>query len=367
MSLRPTVSCLRLSKRFGGTTAVDAIDLDVAEGEFVSLLGPSGCGKTTTLRMIAGLETPSEGQVIVAGRDVTAVPPHKRPTNLVFQQGALFGHLSVFENVAFGLRAERVPRAEIQRRVAEMLAVVDLQGLDDRKPAQLSGGQAQRVAIARALVKEPAVLLLDEPLSALDLKLQIRMRAEIKRLHQRLGTTFVCVTHNQAEALELSDRIAVMRHGQIEQIGTGPDLYQRPRTRFVASFLGETNFLPGTVHAIANDRCVVQAAGTKLEVTDGGNGLRVGDRALVSLRPEAVSLRPQAEPETAEQPDGLAATVTACRYLGSVVRYDVVLADGTELMAEVPATSEMHRPGDRVRAGWAPGAAVLVPDEAEAD
>jgi ABC-type Fe3+/spermidine/putrescine transport system ATPase subunit len=366
LTAQPAVSCRRLSKRFGGATAVDAIDLDIAAGEFVSLLGPSGCGKTTTLRMIAGLEAPSQGQVFVAGRDVTAVPPHKRPTNLVFQQGALFGHLSVFENVAFGLRAARVPRDEIRRRVAEMLTVVDLEGLDDRKPAQLSGGQAQRVAIARALVNEPAVLLLDEPLSALDLKLQIRMRGELKRLHERLGTTFVCVTHNQAEALELSDRIAVLRHGRIEQLGTGPELYRRPRTRFVASFLGETNFLPGTVRAVDGERCVVDAAGGKFDVTAGQGGLRPGDRALVSLRPEAVSLRAAGAPSRAEGAGSLSATVTACRYLGSVLRYDVVLADGTELMAEVPATGDMHRPGDQVQAEWAAEAAVLVPDEGEA-
>jgi spermidine/putrescine transport system ATP-binding protein len=357
-----SVSCRQLSKHFGGATAVDAIDLDIAAGEFVSLLGPSGCGKTTTLRMIAGLEAPSAGQVFVAGRDVTALPPHKRPTNLVFQQGALFGHLSVFENVAFGMRAERVPRAEIRRRVMHMLAIVDLQGLDDRKPAQLSGGQAQRVAIARALVKEPAVLLLDEPLSALDLKLQIRMRDEIKRLHQRLGTTFVCVTHNQGEALELSDRIAVLRRGRIEQIGTGPELYQRPRTRFVASFLGETNFLPGVVREVHGERGVVDAAGATFHVTSGDDRLRAGDRALVSLRPEVVSLLAAGEPGA----DALPARVTACRYLGSVVRYTVVLADGTELMAELPAVGELHRPGDQVRAGWAADAAVLVPDEAEA-
>jgi ABC-type Fe3+/spermidine/putrescine transport system ATPase subunit len=366
LTATPAVSCRRLSKRFAGTTAVDAIDLDVAEGEFFSLLGPSGCGKTTTLRMVAGLEIPSDGQVFVAGRDVTALPPHKRPTNMVFQQGALFGHLSVFENVAFGLRAQRVPRGEIRRRVTEMLEVVDLQGLVDRKPAQLSGGQAQRVAIARALVKEPAVLLLDEPLSALDLKLQIRMRTEIKRLHQRLGTTFVCVTHNQAEALELSDRIAVLRHGRIEQIGTGPELYRRPRSRFVASFLGETNFLPGTVRAADGERCVVDAAGAKFDVTLGDRGLRAGDKALVSLRPEVVSLRAPEAPGAGGGAGGLAATVTACRYLGSVVRYDVVLADGTELMAELPATGEMHRPGDQVLAQWAAESAVLVPHEDEA-
>jgi len=245
-----------------------------------------------------------------------------------------------------------------------------LRGLEDRKPAQLSGGQAQRVAIARALVKEPAVLLLDEPLSALDLKLQIRMRAEIRRLHQRLGTTFVCVTHNQTEALELSDRIAVMRNGRIEQIGSGPDLYQRPRTRFVASFLGETNFLPGTVVAVDADRCTVAAAGAKFEVASAPGGLRAGDRALVSLRPEAVSLRLAAPAGTAPGPaghlDGLAGTVTGCRYLGSTVRYDVALADGTELMAEQPATAGMHRPGERVRAEWAAGSAVLVPDDTEA-
>jgi ABC-type Fe3+/spermidine/putrescine transport system ATPase subunit len=351
------VSCRRLSKSFDETIAVDAIDLEVADGEFLSLLGPSGCGKTTTLRMIAGLEAPTAGQVVVAGRDVTSTPPHKRPTNLVFQQGALFGHLSVFENVAFGLKAERMPRAEIRKRVTAMLAAVDLVGLEDRKPAQLSGGQAQRVAIARALVKEPAVLLLDEPLSALDLKLQIRMRAEIKRLHERLGTTFVCVTHNQAEALELSDRIAVMNQGRIEQIGSGPELYRQPRTRFVASFLGETNFLPGIVESTSGSSIVV-AAGMRFSVP--GDGHRNGARVLVSLRPETISLCEDIGQNPADSPPAI---VTACRYLGSTVRYDVALADGTGILAEMPATGDLYRSGDKVRMEWMPSAAVLVPED----
>ncbi len=234
-------------KRFGDVVAVDHIDLEVQDGEFFSLLGPSGCGKTTTLRMIGGFEEPSSGLIELQGEDVTWLPPYKRNVNTVFQSYALFPHLTIFENVAFGLRRRQVKDAEVKRRVTEMLDLVELPGYERRKPGQISGGQAQRVALARALINRPAVLLLDEPLGALDLKLRRQMQVELKRIQQEVGITFIYVTHDQEEAMTMSDRIAVMNKGRYEQLGDPESLYERPATRFVAGFLGISNLLPGTV------------------------------------------------------------------------------------------------------------------------
>ena len=235
----------RVSKLFGDVAAVDDLSLDIEEGEFFSLLGPSGCGKTTTLRMIGGFEEPSYGTVYLGGRDVTDLPPYKRDVNTVFQSYALFPHLDVFENVAFGLRRKKVDKGEIDTRVRETMALVDLIGFERRKPAQMSGGQQQRVALARALVNHPKVLLLDEPLGALDLKLRKQMQLELKRIQQEVGITFIYVTHDQEEAMTMSDRLAVMRHGRIEQIGGPEDVYESPATEFVAGFLGASNMLDG--------------------------------------------------------------------------------------------------------------------------
>src|SRR4051812_37143278 len=235
-------------KKFGDQVAVDRINLEVEEGEFFSLLGPSGCGKTTTLRMIGGFEQPTAGLIELQGQDVTWLPPYRRNVNTVFQSYALFPHLSIFENVAFGLRRKHVKTAEIKSRVTEMLSLVELPGYEARKPTQISGGQAQRVALARALINRPAVLLLDEPLGALDLKLRKQMQVELKRIQQEVGITFIYVTHDQEEAMTMSDRIAVMNKGHYEQLGDPESLYERPMTRFVAGFLGVSNLLPARVH-----------------------------------------------------------------------------------------------------------------------
>jgi ABC-type Fe3+/spermidine/putrescine transport system ATPase subunit len=243
MSDAPAVELQRVTKRFGDHVAVDGVDLEVRDGEFLSLLGPSGCGKTTTLRLIAGFERPDTGAIRIGGRDVAALPPYKRPVNTVFQSYALFPHLSVRDNVAYGLKQSGIPRGERVTRAREMLEVVHLGGVEGRKPRQLSGGQQQRVALARALVLNPKVLLLDEPLGALDLKVRRELQIELKRIQESVGITFVYVTHDQEEALAMSDRVAVMNHGRIEQLAAPQDIYDRPATEFVAGFIGDTNFI----------------------------------------------------------------------------------------------------------------------------
>src|SRR6187399_3634855 len=256
MTTRVAIALEGVSKRFGKAEAVSDVSLEIGEGEFFSLLGPSGCGKTTTLRMIAGFEEPDEGRVILQGRDVTSVFSNRRPVNMVFQQYALFPHMSIYDNVAFGLKVKKVPRAEHAGRVKEMLRIVELEGLEKRKPRQLSGGQQQRVALARALVNSPAALLLDEPLGALDVKLRKQMQLELKAIQNDLGTTFVYVTHDQEEALAMSDRIAVMNRGRVEQIGGPREIYERPETPFVADFIGSLNALELTVDEIVGGYAV---------------------------------------------------------------------------------------------------------------
>src|SRR6186713_367797 len=247
MTTRVAIALEGVSKRFGKAEAVRDVSLEIAEGEFFSLLGPSGCGKTTTLRMIAGFEEPDEGRVILQGRDVTSVFSNRRPVNMVFQQYALFPHMSIYDNVAFGLKVKRVPRQEHRGRVLDILRVVELEGLESRRPRQLSGGQQQRVALARALVNSPAALLLDEPLGALDVKLRKQMQLQLKAIQHDLGLTFVHVTHDQEEAMTMADAIAVMNRGKIEQLGTPSELYERPATAFVAGFLGVSNLLHGSI------------------------------------------------------------------------------------------------------------------------
>ena len=280
----PQVELADVERIFGGVRAVQSVSLTIAKGEFFSLLGPSGCGKTTTLRIVAGFETPSRGEVRIGGQRVTGLPANKRPTNMVFQQLALFPHLSVFENVAFGLRLRRLGTAEIRGRVREALALVNLDGFEERGATQLSGGQQQRVALARALVNEPAVLLLDEPFAALDLKLRMQMQIELKALQRRLGTTFIFVTHDQTEAFAMSDRIALMNAGRVEQVGSPRDLYERPANRFVAEFMGETNLIEGRV---LQGGARMQVDGTLLEIDLPGPTL-----------PEGVQLRCHSVPRT---------------------------------------------------------------------
>ncbi|MBV8167975.1 MAG: spermidine/putrescine ABC transporter ATP-binding protein, partial [Alphaproteobacteria bacterium] len=267
-----------------GVTAVDAVSLTIREGEFFSLLGPSGCGKTTSLRMIAGFEEPTDGQLFIRGRDVTDVPPHRRDTGMVFQNYALFPHRSVFENVAFGLKMRKVGRAEIDRRVGEALALVELTGLEARRPAQLSGGQQQRVALARAIVIEPTVLLCDEPLGALDKRLRQTMQFELKRLQRKIAVTLVYVTHDQEEALTMSDRIAVMNHGRIEQLGTPFEIYNHPATRFVSDFIGDSNLFEVAVDAPANGTLRLRGD-DGLALVAAGEAPH-GARLALALRPE---------------------------------------------------------------------------------
>lgn len=375
----PILRLRGLSKVFPGAggkpalTAVAPLDLDLRPGEFFTFLGPSGCGKTTLLRMIAGFEAPSGGSIQIAGRSMVGVPPHRRPVNLVFQSYALFPHLTVAENVGFPLKMQGLPAAEAGDRVAEALAMVQLQGLEARLPAQLSGGQQQRVALARALVGRPALLLLDEPLGALDLKLRKTMQLELKRLQGRLGMTFVYITHDQEEALTLSDRIAVMRSGVVEQLGRPRDIYERPRSRFVADFIGESNFLSGRLLGVAEGRAVVAAVTGQTLRTDIADladtlGVRAWsepaqpavDRAVtLTLRPEQVNLSPDAEGPAADA--GLSGTLEAVVYLGTDLRY-LVRLDGADpaptWMVRVPNDGDHLDPrlqvGGRVRLSWRP-------------
>jgi spermidine/putrescine transport system ATP-binding protein len=354
------VELREVSKHFGSVVAVDHVSLQIRRGEFFSLLGPSGCGKTTTLRMIGGLEYPTAGDVVLRGEVVTDVPPYRRATNMVFQHLALFPHLTVFENIAFGLRLKRVPSDAISRKVESVLQLVDLPGYGAREIHQLSGGQKQRVAIARALVNEPAVLLLDEPLGALDLKLRLQMQAELKALQQRVGTTFIYVTHDQGEALTMSDRIAVMNLGRIVQVGTSQAIYARPQTRFVASFIGEANFLEGRVSAAGPSGVVVDVDGLRImAAADRATGglPQVGAGVTVSVRPEHVKLG-AAVGESGNRWDGRVQDVT---FMGAVVRARIQLSGGVALVAEVHNDAAGGlTPGSPVVAGWSPQHTVVL-------
>ena len=312
-----------LTKRFGGTTAVDDVSVSVAAGEFFALVGPSGCGKTTTLRMLAGLEAPTAGRIEIAGRDVTGHPAQERDTNLVFQDLVLFPHMTVAENVAYGLARDGVPKAERRSRAAEMLSTVGLEGFEDRDPTELSGGQRQRVALARALINEPAVLLLDEPLSSLDRKLRAEMRAELRRIQADVGTTFLYVTHDQESAMSMSDRLAVMRDGRIVESGPPESLYGHPRTAFVADFLGNANLLSARVHGQGDGRVVVDAAGGRFPaaVRDGRSPPDAGREVTVMIRPENLRVGG----------DTFSGTVRDVGYMGAHREYSVVLDDGATL------------------------------------
>jgi spermidine/putrescine transport system ATP-binding protein len=358
-------------KRFGEVTAVDHIDLEVHDGEFFSLLGPSGCGKTTTLRMIGGFEEPTSGLIELQGEDVTWLPPFRRNVNTVFQNYALFPHLTIFENVAFGLRRKGVPDREVKSRVGEMLALVELPGYERRKPTQISGGQAQRVALARALINRPAVLLLDEPLGALDLKLRKQMQVELKRIQQEVGITFIYVTHDQEEAMTMSDRIAVMNLGRYEQLGDPESLYERPSTPFVAGFLGVSNLLPGTVQGKDDRYATVKLADDTLirapsALVDGRHDISVG------VRPEKIRLREAKE--DAPAPAGhntIRGIVRDASYLGVSTQYQVEARGGARLMVyeqnvERATRAELWAPGEEVLLTWSPDHSFVVatPDAA---
>jgi spermidine/putrescine transport system ATP-binding protein len=290
------VGVVEVTKSFGEFTAVDNISLDIHDGEFFSMLGPSGCGKTTTLRMIAGFEQPSQGQIYIYGQPVAGIPPYKRPVNTVFQNYALFPHMTVAQNVAFGLEMKKAPKQEIERRVGEALELVRLPHLRDRRPKQLSGGQQQRVALARALVNRPEVLLLDEPLGALDLKLRKAMQLELKQIQSEVGITFIYVTHDQEEALTMSDRIAVMDAGLVQQVGPPREIYEHPQNRFVADFIGETNFVTGKV-AEFGDFTTVDLGNLLVLGHADGRDLTIGQEITLAIRPEKINLYPQGEVE----------------------------------------------------------------------
>jgi spermidine/putrescine transport system ATP-binding protein len=350
-------------KKFGDTAAVDHIDLEVRDGEFFSLLGPSGCGKTTTLRMIGGFEQPTSGLIELQGQDVTWLPPYRRNVNTVFQNYALFPHLTIFENVAFGLRRKGAKADDIKSRVTEMLRLVELPGFEGRKPTQISGGQAQRVALARALINRPAVLLLDEPLGALDLKLRKQMQVELKRIQQEVGITFIYVTHDQEEAMTMSDRIAVMNKGRYEQLGDPESLYERPGTRFVAGFLGISNLLPGTVEGVDAAYATVRLDNdTRVRAPSASvNGQGHVD---VGVRPEKIRLREPSE----EPPSGhnqLEGIVRDASYMGVSTQYVVEAPGGVNLTVyeqnvERASRAELWSPGEAVRMTWAPDHSFVV-------
>jgi spermidine/putrescine transport system ATP-binding protein len=342
------VELSEVTKRFGEFTAVDDLTLEIREGEFFSLLGPSGCGKTTTLRMIAGFEEPTEGEIRVAGEPMRGVPPYKRPVNTVFQSYAIFPHLNVFDNVAFGLRRAGVKGDELRQRVTEACAMVQLEGFEKRKPGALSGGQQQRVALARALVNRPKVLLLDEPLGALDLKLRKEMQLELKSLQHEVGITFVYVTHDQEEALTMSDRIAVMNEGRVQQVADPTTLYELPKNGFVANFIGQTNVFSGMVESVNGERVTLRTrGGARIEAVTHENGVEVGAQAQAAVRPEKVMF--------GNAGDNVSnAEIRQIVYLGVSTQYIAELPDGTKLVLYQQNTHHSVGPsvGEEVSVAW---------------
>ncbi len=379
-----------------GEDVLDDICLTVARGEFVTLLGSSGCGKTTTLRIVAGLEQTDSGSVWINGQDVTKLPPDKRDVNTVFQNYALFPHMNVAENIGYGLKLRKVPRGEIKKKVAQMLELVQLEGYEKRKPSELSGGQKQRVAIARALVNNPKVLLLDEPLGALDLQLRRAMQIELKHLQKKLGITFIYITHDQEEAINMSDRIAVMRDGRIEQIGTPDEIYNHPKTSYVATFVGNANILHGVAESIqgenaivkiGNDRVIVKLETSQQDTEDTGakQYLAAGEKVTLAVRSENILLQEAAvigdtDTDNGEAVDisvadrgldahnknsvsGLQATVTEKNFAGGQLRVTLKLRDGTQLIASRYGIDASVAEGQTVRCSFLPTDAVLVDRE----
>ena len=361
--VEPSVRLDRVSKHFGDLIAVRGLDLDIGRGQFFTLLGPSGCGKTTTLRMVAGFEEPTAGRVLIEGQDVAGLPSHKRPTNTVFQSYALFPHLSVGENVAFGLRRKKVPKPDTKQRVKAELERVGLAAEINRRPNQLSGGQQQRVALARALVNLPKVLLLDEPLGALDLKLRKGLQIELKRIQRDVGITFVYVTHDQEEALTMSDRIAVMNSGRVEQVANPEEVYERPETTFVAGFIGVSNLMPATV----------KADGVQLDngptVPAAQNGFRPGERCQAVVRPEKLHINRIDQAGDGALPS-VEGTVESSVYLGTSTQIVVAIGGDVRMTVLHPNASEAERQrlpggGSRVKLSWHPDHMHLVRESAD--
>lgn len=351
-----TVQLEHVNKFFGPNHIVKNLDLDVYKGEFLTLLGPSGCGKTTTLRMIAGFENPSSGEILLEGKNVAVSPPNKRDVNTVFQNYALFPHMSVFENIAYGLKMKGVAKDEIQRRVNDALRMVQMESFASRRPREMSGGQQQRVAVARAIVNKPTVLLLDEPLGALDLKLRKQMQFELKHLQQKLGITFIYVTHDQEEALTMSDRVAVMNNGLIEQIDTPNSIYNRPKTRFVADFIGETNLLKGKLLNRSADQVAVMIENVVFSFA-GQDDMKMEENLFVSIRPELVRIKRT----PVEGQASLVGRVTEHVFVGSVYKTIVTLPTGMEIVvSQSSASNELIQNGEEVYLTWDSQKAVVL-------
>jgi putrescine transport system ATP-binding protein len=356
-------------KRYDGQVAVDDVWLDIFGGEFFSLLGPSGCGKTTLLRLLAGFETPDAGRIEIDGMDMAGVPPHRRPVNMMFQSYALFPHMTVEQNIGFGLRQERLPRAEIARRVADMLDLVELGGLARRRPHQLSGGQKQRVALARALVKRPKALLLDEPLGALDRRLREQTQFELVNIQESLGITFVIVTHDQDEAMTVSTRVAVMDRGRTVQVGTPGEVYEYPNSLYVAQFIGDVNVFDGRVTDVGRDHVSIHCPDSGCDIfADRGIDAVVGQEACAAIRPEKIDIAkmPPCEDPSGPEPtrNGVAGTVFDIGYLGSISVYHVRLDGGQTMRVTTANRSRLtERPitwEERVWLSWPPAASVIL-------
>jgi putrescine transport system ATP-binding protein len=360
---KPLIRFEGVTKRFGEVVAINNLSLDIFEREFFALLGPSGCGKTTLMRLLAGFEPPEEGRMLLAGEDIAGIPPYRRPVNMMFQSYALFPHMSVFDNVAFGLKQERLPKAEIAARAEEMLALMELQGLERRKPHQLSGGQRQRVALARSLAKRPKVLLLDEPLAALDKKLREETQFELVDLQRRLGTTFLIVTHDQEEAMTVADRIAVMDHGRIAQVATPEEIYEQPNSRYVAGFVGNVNLIEAKVAGRNGDGLDLVSAQLGMRVRAAlSTDAKTGDTVWLALRPEKLSIA--LEKPTNAGANAVEGVVHDIGYLGDLSIYHVRLANGALIKAARPNLSRLvTRPitwDDRVWLSWAADAGVVL-------
>lgn len=367
MENSPIIELQGVTKYFGDTCALHNINLEIANGEFLTLLGPSGCGKTTILRLISGFERPSKGELLLNGQEISDTPPEKRQVNTVFQSYALFPHMNVWDNVAFGLRMQRRPKTEISQRVAEVLRRVHMDSLADRMPRQLSGGQQQRVAIARAIINNPLVLLLDEPFSALDLKLRKQMQLEIKHLQRQLGITFVFVTHDQEEAFAMSDRVVVMNEGEIRQIGTSQQIYEEPENLFVARFVGDINVLEGVITAVGDDGiCMADVEGVAFPLRTRRE-YELGEAVKILLRPE--DLKVYLEHEKALEPPFFLGKIQETVYKGATVDILLTLDNGKRLQAaeffnEDDAEISYH-PGDRVAVTWVSGWEVVLDEEGE--